>query len=354
MNVNVMNCKKQIRGGQIEIFDFLRFPLICIVVLIHTLQADEHVEFGILYHDALYFFQESIGRSAVPVFFVISGYLFFYKVAGLTTEIYKSKLKRRVKSLLIPYLIWNALALLECCIKHLPVLAGLFPNIVNQPIDVFFCIKSFWCTPEGTCPIYYPFWYIRDLMMCVLLTPVIYFSIKKLKLLWLLLLFAGMLFKVEMIPGLGFGSLFYFSAGCYWAILKAEKTPNFYALMVISLCWIPFAVLDTMTKVYYFHLLSNIFGVGCLYFVGLVAVRKFSRKISRDLIQSVFFIFATHAFFVGYISKGIFALLRPSSEIVCFLLQFVIMALTIMFSREIYIIINRYAPKLSKVLTGKR
>lgn len=108
-------------GGQIEIFDFLRFPLICIVVLIHTLQADEHVEFGILYHDALYFFQESIGRSAVPVFFVISGYMFFYKVAGLTTEIYKSKLKRRVKSLLIPYLIWNALALLECCIKHLRI-----------------------------------------------------------------------------------------------------------------------------------------------------------------------------------------------------------------------------------------
>ncbi len=157
MNVNVMNCKKQIRGGQIEIFDFLRIPLICIVVLIHTLQADEHVEFGILYHDALYFFQESIGRSAVPVFFVISGYMFFYKVAGLTTEIYKSKLKRRVKSLLIPYLIWNALALLECCIKHLPVLAGLFPNIVNQSIDFFYCIKSFWCTPDSTCPIYYPF-----------------------------------------------------------------------------------------------------------------------------------------------------------------------------------------------------
>lgn len=141
-------------------------------------------------------------------------------------------------------------------------------------------------------------------MMCILLTPVIYFSIKKLKLLWLLLLFAGMLFKVEMIPGFGIESLFYFSAGCYWAILKAEKTPNFHALMVISLCWIPFAVLDTMTKDYYLHLLSNIFGVGCLYFVGLVAVRKFSRKISRNLIQSVFFIFATHAFLLDTLARA--------------------------------------------------
>ena len=129
------------------------------------------MEYGSLYHESLYFFQEAIGRSAVPVFFVISGYMFFYKVENLTKDIYKSKLKRRVTSLLVPYLFWNSLALIEGCIKHLPALAGLFPNIGNQPIDFFYCIKSFWCTPDGTCPIYYPFWYIRDLMVCALFTP---------------------------------------------------------------------------------------------------------------------------------------------------------------------------------------
>lgn len=328
--------------------------MICIVVLIHTLQADEHMEYGSLYHESLYFFQEAIGRSAVPVFFVISGYMFFYKVENLTKDIYKSKLKRRVTSLLVPYLFWNSLALIEGCIKHLPALAGLFPNIGNQPIDFFYCIKSFWCTPDGTCPIYYPFWYIRDLMVCALFTPIIYLFVKKIKLLWLLLLFLGMLLKIKMMPGLGFGSLFYFSIGCYWSIWQTDKTPSLYMLMAIGLCWIPVAVLDTMTKDYYLHLLSNVLGVGSLYLVGLLAVRKFSCKISRDLVQSVFFIFATHAFFVRYISKAIFALLKPSSEIVCFLLQFVIMTLTVMLSRELYVILNRYAPKVCKVITGKR
>lgn len=350
----MMNCNKQVRGGQIEVFDFLRFPLICIVVLIHTLQADEHVEFSNLYNDALYFFQEAIGRSAVPLFFIISGYMFFYKVGVLTKEIYKSKLKRRVKTLLIPYLIWNALALFECLVKHLPALAGLFPNIGKQAIDFVFCVNSFWCEPNGSCPIYYPFWYIRDLMVCVLYTPVLYLLIKKIKIIWLLLLFLGLLLNVKMLPAFSLGSLFYFSIGCYWSIMKVGKPPHFYLLMAITLCWIPLAVLDTMTKDYYLHLLSNVFGVGGLYFLGVIAVRMFHFTISRILVQSVFFIFAIHAFFVGYMSKAVFALFRSSNEIVCFLLQFVIMALTIMLSRMFYIIINRYAPKLCKVLTGKR
>ncbi len=349
-----MNCDKLIRGGQIEVFDFMRFPLICIVVLIHTLQGDGHVEFSGLYHDALYFFQEAIGRSAVPVFFVISGYLFFYKVENLTKDVYRSKLKRRVTSLLVPYLIWNTLALLECLVKHLPVFSGLFPNIGKIPVDLAFCIESFWCLPDGSCPIYYPFWYVRDLMVCVLLAPVTFYLVKKIKVLWLLLLFTGMLLNVKLVPGLSLSSLFYFSIGCYWSVLKTDKTPNLYALVAISLCWIPLAVLDTMTRDFYWHLLANVSGVVGLYFLALLAVRMFQCRISRNLVLSVFFIFAIHAFFVGYMSKAVFALLRPSSEIVCFLLQFVIVALTVMLSIGIYVMVNRYAPKLCKVLTGKR
>ena len=48
---------------------------------------------------------QGIVRIAVPMFFVISGYLFFYKFKP-STEAFISKYKKRFKSLFIPYFIW--------------------------------------------------------------------------------------------------------------------------------------------------------------------------------------------------------------------------------------------------------
>lgn len=46
---------------------------------------------------------------AVPLFF-ISGYLFFFRTA-FSVDVYKKKLKSRIKTLLIPYLFWNFVVL---------------------------------------------------------------------------------------------------------------------------------------------------------------------------------------------------------------------------------------------------
>ena len=104
-------------------------------------------------------------RSAVPVFFIISGYLFFQNITEFKKEAYSSKVKSRIRTLLIPYLLWNFIALTENLIKHLPVLSSVFPNIHKQIIDINFFIGAFWVMPNGGCPILYPFWYIRDLMV---------------------------------------------------------------------------------------------------------------------------------------------------------------------------------------------
>lgn len=158
--------KLHISGGGVEAFDFLRFPLICMVVLIHTLQGDTYKEnMALWYGNVIYFFQEALSRSAVPVFFVISGYLFCYNMDRWDWTTYYGKLKKRVYTLLIPYLIWNSIALCETSIKHLPLLSSFFPNIYKQELNSMFLIGAYWTTPDGSCPILYPFWYIRDLMV---------------------------------------------------------------------------------------------------------------------------------------------------------------------------------------------
>ena len=59
------------------------------------------------------FISQGLARIAVPLFFTISGYLFFLNLNGTLNE-FKEKYRTRTKTLLIPYLFWSASALLLC------------------------------------------------------------------------------------------------------------------------------------------------------------------------------------------------------------------------------------------------
>ncbi|WP_342383087.1 acyltransferase family protein [Bacteroides ovatus] len=96
----------------------LRFPITVLVLFIHVLlfaasQGGIEYTFPFTYdswsHRLIYFFNWIFPRVSVPMFCIISGYLFFQ---GLNTvdcfkEKYKYKLKSRVRTLLVPYLLWN-------------------------------------------------------------------------------------------------------------------------------------------------------------------------------------------------------------------------------------------------------
>ena len=73
---------------QSKTIDFLRFPLIVGVVLIHSLlgsvsiQGQQMMAGGdfSLYSNVSYLFSGIIARIAVPLFFFFSGFLFFYRL----------------------------------------------------------------------------------------------------------------------------------------------------------------------------------------------------------------------------------------------------------------------------------
>ena len=103
-----------------KVFDWLRFPLIAGVVFIHSFGIPfdyEALDFlnlsGI---DCYNLFRVSISKVlahvCVPTFYFISGYLFFKGLETWDVEKYKQKLKRRVKTLLVPFLIWNTISIL--------------------------------------------------------------------------------------------------------------------------------------------------------------------------------------------------------------------------------------------------
>lgn len=52
------------------------------------------------------FISEGLASACVPLFYFLSGYLFFARWT-FTWNGYKSKLRRRMWSLLVPYILWN-------------------------------------------------------------------------------------------------------------------------------------------------------------------------------------------------------------------------------------------------------
>lgn len=104
------------------VIECLRFPMTIAVLLIHSFgpwPVDVvAIHASPLSLEAVYNFLR-IGccnvlvSSAVPAFFMISGWLFFWNVKEWNGQVYFKKMRSRCFSLLIPYLLWNCLFILR-------------------------------------------------------------------------------------------------------------------------------------------------------------------------------------------------------------------------------------------------
>lgn len=163
-----------------------------------------------------YYLQESIsgvvGRCAVPIFFAISGYLFFLNVDS-TRDVYR-KMKKRVSTLLIPYLIAALfLPLFYFAIDYFPV-ASQFVNSNNFNENfsagwLRILYRLYVDAGKGT-PLGFHLWFLRDLIEIVILSPLIHIFRRRLKS-WLIL---SLLFLLTyLFCNTFFISLFWFVAG---------------------------------------------------------------------------------------------------------------------------------------------
>lgn len=99
----------------------------------------------------------------VPVFFALSGFLFFQ---NLEWKDFPRKLKTRFKSLFVPYIIWNLLGFLFVpAICHIPQIA----SRTNFSLPEFelggFSYDTLWDTNYNIT------WFIRDLMIYIICAP---------------------------------------------------------------------------------------------------------------------------------------------------------------------------------------
>lgn len=115
-------------------------------------------------------FKYSITEVAVPLFFLISGFNYFN---GFSISVQKRKLKSRIKSLLVPYLTWNTLYCIFCVVTSLffsQFFIGRTPFTISPLNVIWGCVFHQNCNSH--------FWFVFDLMVCVVLNPIIYYVLR--------------------------------------------------------------------------------------------------------------------------------------------------------------------------------
>jgi len=368
---------------QYEVFDWLRFPLMVFVVFIHV-----NSFWGSVNYDAINYSHPSgvdlfnvirisishvLAHIAVPMFFFISGYLFFNKLGEWNHKVYLGKLKRRVKTLAIPFLLWNSIAILvalQDMIRHDGIVAAW--NFLSS-YDFW---KLYWCSQSWnidrlnwlgmaapmTGPYLIPLWYLRDLMVVMVCSPLLWYLFKYTKIWGLLLLLLSYVSLIGIeIPGFTPTAFFFFGAGAYFNLNKIDVTQwtwkyrfVFYAIAVVlwAICTRYNSYLTpTGNLIYPFFV---IFGSIAMFNLATALVKK-RYLIPEILTKSSFFIYVSHMILIAERSSKLSRTLFYSDNFLMPIIGFFFSVfVTIAVCVLCYWLLKRFTPRLCSILTGLR
>lgn len=347
--------------------DLLRFPLIVGVVFIHAYNSTVGFaggDIGISQPSYIgdfvrNFISQGVARVAVPLFFLMSGYLFFAEFEW-SLENYALKLKSRIKTLLIPFLFWNIVTLM---------VAALAQSI--PATRIFISGKSLWIAGFGVLdyvnaiigftrsPIAYQFWFIRDLIILVLFAPVINIAVR-----FAALPFFGLVLFYWLLGGWPLSApspeaLLFFFVGAY---LGSNKKSLFYSdnfgILAVGV-YLPVAVIDALTVNQFFNIYLHKIGIvfwvsGALFLTKIVARNERLKLFIVRLSGVSFFVFAAHEPLLTIFKKMLYKMLLPESPFAILFLYFFIPTITIAFVVLAHSGLARVAPKFASIVTGGR
>ena len=264
---------------------------------------------------------QTLVKAAVPTFFAISGYLFFANVETWSRQIYWQKIKRRIKTLLIPYLLWNLLMAVKLKSFSLNTFWA-FWSEVGQQTD--------WLgqTHLMTAPANMPLWFLRDLMVVSLLTPIVYTGIRKLGY-WLmvpltLLYLSGV---SPFVPGLSAYAIYFFTLGAFLSIRKMDAvetclrfertayilTAGFALAMMLTY---GHAVFSSMMLCFRLVSVAALFCLFCR--IACCSQKKNKPSKGRQLASPAYFIYLAHfVFFLSFVDKAFFGVFGTSETAQC-------------------------------------
>lgn len=341
---------------------FLRFPLIVAVVFIHTIliSSDESGQYP-TYRLIRYVISEEFARIAVPLFFFFSGFLFFYN-SDFSIGTYFSKLKKRARTLLVPYIFWNIVVLLLFLLTQI-FLASLTSgkNKLIADYNWLDYLNIFWNNKDGY-PICYQFWFIRDLMVVVLLSPLVYYFVKYCKIFGIVLLGTLWIFDFWFdIVGLSISSFFFFSFGAWFSINNHDFTIDFRPMrQATTFIYLALVVLSTylwqhkISEGNYVHNIRIIFGLIAAISWTAYGFTNNRLHTSNLLAGSSFFVYAYHGMALTLIVKCYNRLIPTTNEFMILVGYFLLPTIIVVLGVGIYALMRKYLPTFTSIITGGR
>lgn len=341
----------------------MRFPLIVLVVFAHSVGAFESptVEWSLDGWNVYHFIAEMLSRHLFSIgtcwFFVFSGYLFlrYLKEEEFGWQWVKTKWKKRIWSLLIPYLLWNALAVVVVVLKnelfgliHLEKSAGELYDIARGPL--------YWFV---TGPADFPLWFLLDLMIMTLILPLAYLIFKRFK--WLSLAILCLVYLSPWVPKIpSMRGIFFVLLGGWLGTFKINmlsvcrkvKVPGYIAAGVLLL-----VATSQIGRPLHTLLLRLFYPCGMIAFMNICdALIDNERRCQRlcDLAASVFFIYAAHGIYILGWTKGLCLRVFGESLAGTWIRYWLVPVIVLVVCYALYRLLNRIMPRTLAFACGGR
>lgn len=343
----------------------IRFPLIVAVVLLHTYIIDRPIGGTVFVpageYPALDLFEHlyrgELGNVAVPLYFFISGFLFFHGIEKFDWWHLRRKLCRRVHSLVIPYFFWNVVFMLFVGVVHATAPSLLTYKRSFADMTLPQVANCFWNLSQGLIPL----WFIRDLVIMSLFSPLIYIALHHKYHIWvisaLFLFYLSGCFHYA--PGLGMRCSFPYMLGACFSIngkdLVTELRKKLLTVTVVSLTAI---LIDTILwsqhiSVFYINRIGQIFGALALFTWFSTAVENHLLKPNAFYSKGSFFVFVFHMFII-YIPAKLWVYLVPVNGWTAALALILIPLMVSYACLGIYWLLQKAFPKITSMAMGER
>ena len=357
----------------------LRFLLIVLVVFIHNNFRAEEILKGALehgyapfaYENGIFgrwvqiFISDGIARCAVPLFFMFTSYLQFMK-----GDSYGVLLKKKVKSLVVPYFLWPLLNI-GIYVGFKLLIQAVFPAMIERKnwfpmsewgikgwLHAFFGYENM---AEGRTFGGYvsQLWFIRDLFILIVLSPLLRLAVRK--------------FPVCVLAAVSF---FYFSDT--WPFFVAAQALFFY---ILGLCWAEFgfnlfAFADRIkwkslvplylalwfatwkfygeySCAYYFMIV--VICLVLLKFSAVIVSNKKAFAVAKYLAGFSFWLFAIHMPFLLNCVQTLWRKILPmTNTFFCMAEYFGVSVLVVIIGTSFGILLKKICPPLFAVLNGGR
>lgn len=335
--------------------DVLRLIFIALIVIGHghrvVMAMVPDLSPGLLF--VVDVFNGNVTHAAIPLFFMISGYLFLRRFE-LSLDAYAVMCRKKLLSLVIPYVVFNLIWVLWLYFVGSIEMFGSKTFLLQEGVlDKLLGI--------GTVPVNYPLWFLRDLLVVFLVSPLLLVYFKESPLVGALTFFGLWVYLGPNTSYSLFGNLFAFYLGGLISRndvnVRDSGRLDRYVFPGFALSTALIMLHDQLgmsQEVHMFLFKCNMmFGVVFFWCLSRYGFMKNSRILHIGATYS-FFIYLTHEPTLSVLQSWTLERYVPSGSLTQILYYFGSGMVTMVILGSIGAVFSRLTPRLYGLATGSR